>query len=139
MTRLLLSFAALLALMSVDALAGEKKLTGPEIKAAFSDAHTTFTPKFSSAIQNSPLFVVWKADGTMTLGDDGGYFQGEGKWWVKSDRFCRQWTSAFQRMPFGSPGSKEECFGVTLDGEKVNWRRVDGSEMNPDWSATFTK
>ncbi len=139
MTRLLLSIAAFLALMSVDALAGEKNLTGAEIKAAFSDARTSYTPKFSSATQTSPLFVVWKADGTMTLGDDGGNFQGEGKWWVKGDRFCRQWTSSFHRMPFSLPGRKAECFGVTLDGEKVNWRRADRSEMNPDWSATFTK
>ncbi len=123
MTRLLLSIAALLALMSVDALAGEKKLTGAEIKAAFSDA------KMSRTNLEGTFLTVWKADGTMT----GEFVNGPdtGKWSVKGDTLCRQWTLW--------PRGDRECFGVTLDGNKVKWWRADGSQANPDSSRTLTK
>ncbi len=126
MTRLLLGFMALVALMSPDALAGEKKLTGDEIKAAFSGAKTSITTGLGTFLH------VWKADGTMTGEEEQtGYWQDEGKWWVNSDRFCRQWTYWI--------GGKAECFGVTLDGELVKWWRADGSQVYPDSPMTLTK
>ena len=123
MTRLLLSFAALLALMSVDALAGDKKLTGPEIKVAFSAAKTFRTHA------EGTFLTVWKADGTMA----GEFVNGPdtGKWWVKGDTLCRQWT--------GWPRGDRACFGITLDGDKVKWWRADGSQVSPGSSWTLTK
>ncbi len=123
MTRLLLSVAALLALMSVDALAGEKKLTGAEIKAAYSDA------KISAKNQTGTFLTVWKANGTMT----GEFPNGpdKGKWWIKGDTLCRQWT--------GWPRGDRACFGVTLDGDKVKWWRTDGSQVSPGSSWTLSK
>ncbi len=125
MPRLLLGFAALLALMPVDALAGEKKLTGPEIKAAFSDAKMTTKNRFGT------IHTVFKADGTMTGKEKMGNWQEGGKWWVKGDRYCRKWSYF--------AGGKEACFGVTLDGNKVKWWRADGSDAFPNSSAIFTK
>ena len=125
MTRLLLSFAALVALMSVDALAGEKKLTGAEIKAAFSGAKTLVSNYIGT------FLVVWKADGTMTGKEEKlGGWPDKGKWWVKGDTFCRKWTWWI--------GGKEECFGVTLDGDKLNWWRANGKKY-PNSPFTLTK
>ncbi len=126
MTRLLLSCAALATLMSVDALAGEQKLTGAEIKAAYSGAKITFTGP------EGTLFTVWKADGTMTGNTKSGFAGDNGKWWVKGDKLCRKWT-------FWIAGKKEGCFGVTLDGAKIKWWRADGSDMYPQGSITLTK
>ncbi len=126
MTRLLLSIAALLALMSADALAGDKKLTGPEIKAAYSDAKTIFTNS------GGTWLVVWKADGTMTgIRKNKEDFPDKGKWWVKGDTFCREWGYWM--------GGIERCFGVTLDGEIVKWWRTDGSQSTHYRSFTLTK
>ena len=125
MTRLLLGFAALLALMSADALAGEKKLIGPEIKAAFSDAKSTLTGS------QGTFLVDWKADGTMTGKGIKGAFPDKGKWWVKGNTFCRKWGFWV--------GGLEKCFGVTLDGEKMKWWRADGSQYTPYVSYTLTK
>ncbi len=126
MTRLLLSFAALVALMSVDALAGEKKLTGAEIKAAFSGAKTLGSNYFGTFI------TVWKADGTMTGKEKSGAVpDDEGKWWVKRDRLCRKWN--------WWNGGEEACFGVTLDGDKVKWWQADGSDRYPNSPFTLTK
>ena len=125
MPRLLLCFAALLALMSVDALAGEAKLTGVEIKAAYSGAKMSFKTSYGT------FPSIWKADGTMTSRDKTGVVPDKGRWWVKGDRICRKWNFWF--------GAKEECFGVTLDGEKVKWWRADGSEMYLNSPITLTK
>lgn len=125
MTRLLLSFAALLALMSVDALAGAKKLTGAEINAAYSGAKMSFKTSYGT------FPSVWKTDGTMTSQDIAGVVPDKGKWWVEGDRICRVWNLWF--------AAKEECFSVTLDGETVKWWRADGSEMYVNSPITLTK
>ena len=128
MTRLLLSVAALLALTSVDALAGEKKLTGTEIKAAYSDARSTFKTT------QRTFLIDWKADGTMKGKEETGvwFYADHGKWWVKGDTFCRKWEISWG-------GRREECFGVALDGNKVKWLRADGSDMYPSSPMILTK
>lgn len=125
MTRLLLSFVALLALISADALAGQKKLTGVEINAAYSGAKMSFKTNYGT------FPSVWKANGTMASRDIKGVVPDRGKWWVEGDRICRKWNRWF--------AAKEECFDVTLDGEKVKWWRADGSEMYVNSPMTLTK
>ena len=125
MTRLLLVFAAFLALPPVDALAGEDKLNGAEIDAAYSGANMSFKTSYGT------FFSVWDADGTMTSRDVTGVVPDKGKWWVQGDRICRKWDFWF--------GAKEECFDVTLDGDKVKWWRADGSEMYLNSPITLTK
>jgi len=111
---------------SVDALAGKKILTGVEIRAAYSGVKMSQTNSYGTFI------TVWKADGTMTGKEKSGAVpDDEGKWWVKRDRLCRKWE-------FWA-GGKEECFGVTLDGDKVKWWQADGSDRYPNSSITLTK
>jgi hypothetical protein len=111
---------------SLDRLAGEKKLTGAEIKAAFSGAKTSTTNSYGTFI------LVWKADGTMTGKEKSGRVPpDDGKWWVKGNRYCRKWTKWF--------GGEEECFGVTLDGDQVKFWRADGSDTSPTSTLTLTK
>jgi len=126
MTKLLLSFAALLALLSVDAVAGEKKLTGAEIKAAYTGAKTVTTRSYGTFI------AVWKADGTIAGKEkQGGFPPDKGKWWVKGDTLCRKWGAW--------AGGIEECFGVSLNGKKVKLWRADGSDAYPNSPITLTK
>ncbi len=132
MARLLLCFAALSALMSADALAGDKKLNGAEIKAAYSDAKTSFTSILGK------WFVDWKADGSMIGKDKEGSWPDKGIWWVDGDRFCFKWTTRVHPTPRESVFSPR-CFTVTLDGEKTKWWRADGSQMYPGMPMTLTK
>lgn len=125
MIRLLLSFVALLALTSVDALAGEKKLTGPEIKAAFTGATISEKNIYGRFVIN------FTADGTITVEGITMSWQDEGKWRVEGDKYCRK----LNRLT----GGIETCFGVTLDGDKPKFWRADGSQYKPDVSFTFTK
>ena len=125
MTRLLLSFAALVALMSVDALAGEQKLTGAEIKAAYSDA------KFSFKNSGGTYLQVFEADGTMTVKGVGNSWQDEGKWRVAGDRICRKW----KKRTIGV----ERCFDITRNGNEFKWWHANGIQVNPGSSFTLLK
>ncbi len=80
------AFALLgLTLISAESFAAQKKLTGNEIKTT----HSGHTVRFATS-SGSKGEISFKSDGTMEGKKDSGHSD-VGKWWVKDDKFCRQW------------------------------------------------
>ena len=74
-----------LTLISVEGIAAARKLTGNEIRRT----HSGHTFRFRAST-GSTGEISYKSDGTMA----GKKYSGAsdaGKWWVKDDKFCRQW------------------------------------------------
>lgn len=67
--------------------------------------------------------IRYEDDGTMT-GEAGAvaYFLGasvdRGRWWVKDDQLCQQWTKWLD--------GKAECMRLQREGRQINWSRDDG-------------
>jgi hypothetical protein len=111
---------AALALLAGPAEAEMKKLTGVEIKTAFSGARAY------STVEGGRIFQVdYKPDGTIEGLLEGrvnarqGGRSDTGKWWVDGDTLCRKWSS------FGE--GKEDCASVALNGTDFSMYRKDGA------------
>lgn len=45
----------------------------------------------------------------------------QGKWWVRNDQLCQQWTEWYK--------GKTTCFAISdLEGKNFRWKRTDGRE-----------
>ena len=116
-----IAFALLgLTLISVDRFAAEKKLTGNEIKSTRSG----YTFRFK-AWSGSTGQISYKSDGTMEGKKDSGHSD-VGKWWVKDDKYCRQWDNW--------RSGDWHCFHIFEIGDKkYKDVRTDGGRTNIIW------
>ena len=90
--------------ISVERFAAEKKLTGNEIKSTRSG----YTLRFK-AWSGSTGEISYQSDGTME-GKKVSGLSDVGKWWVKDDKFCRQWENW--------RSGDRECFDILETGDK---------------------
>ena len=108
--------------------AGEKRLTGDEIKSLFTGARIYWPkPSLDYWSTTPPIVQVdFKPGGIVeglvgvgtTSGADVTYGQESGTWWVSGDMFCWQWNSWWE--------GRRGCFSISFDGEKARWYRGDG-------------
>jgi hypothetical protein len=65
---------------------------------------------------DGPYTVYFASYGEMR-GVRSSHYKDEGTWRVEDDAICAKWQNWW--------GAVERCFGIYLDGDKVNWRRPD--------------
>ena len=116
-----IAFALLgLTLISVERFGAEKKLTGNEIKSTRSGYTLGF-----KAWSGSTGEISYKSDGTMEGKKDSGHSD-VGKWWVKDDKYCRQWDNW--------RSGDWHCFHIYETGDKeYKDVRTDGGHTNILW------
>ncbi|MHB2168026.1 hypothetical protein [Alsobacter sp. R-9] len=103
--RTFIIFAALVA--ASIAHAADKKLTGPQIKAAFTGKAGTWSSTDGKTSGN----FSFTADTESITGNFPGFSEDKGKWWVKGNLFCNQ----FAKLRSG----KEACQEIIQTGDKT--------------------
>lgn len=89
-------------------------LTGATLAATFSGATLAGVNSYGNSYTVS-LGAGGALDGV--AGANGEYVD-SGRWWIKDDLFCRQWTTWL--------GGTEDCFVAVRDGDRIHWFHVDG-------------
>ncbi len=116
MRRLLIAAGLVAASTAVAAQQGA--MSGDALRAAVTGATIEIDTPLGTKVP-----IRYEDDGTMT-GEAGAvaYFLGasvdRGRWWVKDDQLCQQWTKWLD--------GKAECMRLQREGRQINWSRDDG-------------
>ena len=106
----------LVGLEPITAAADGRKLSGPEIKAVFSDNIDEGQTK-----KGLRMTINYNSDGSL-VGELSNGRRDSGKWWVDRDYLCRRWNK------FGR--GKKGCYEILVSGNKVIWLSArDGKKI----------
>jgi hypothetical protein len=101
----MLLMLCVIALMTAQSHADEKKLNGPEITAALTD--TVLSAKTDTT-------QIFQKSGVTFFSDNGS--QSQGFWKVDGDKYCSQWP----------PNTAWPCYDVLQDGSKITFVSATG-------------
>ncbi|HEX9448495.1 MAG TPA: hypothetical protein VF920_10955 [Dongiaceae bacterium] len=98
---------------SCDADASPRRLSGPEIKALFTDktVHGTW--------DSSEYWSYFAPDGWTLYKSKGSPHQ-DGRWGASASQYCSKW-----------PTSGESCYNIYLDGATVIWEEPQSGHRHP--------